>query len=108
MEEDKEEEKQDPKDLVREYDEYLKARAEQQRMDVDEHIENDDQSDDVMASAANLLTQNLDKFNYMEQKQMIRNRFHEWLSDEREHTNSLNLLAKFKNQTQSVASSLCE
>ena len=76
MEEEKEEEKMDPKDLVREYGEYLKARAEQQRMDVDEHIADDDPHDDVMASAANLLTQNLDRFDYMEQKQLIRNRFH--------------------------------
>ena len=99
MEEEKEEEKKDLKDLVREYDEYLKDRAEQQRMDVDEHIADDHPHDDVMATPANLLIQNLDKFDYMEQKQMIRNRFHQWLSDEREHTNSLNLLAKFKNQT---------
>lgn len=50
----------------------------------------------------------LDQFDYMEQKQAIRTLFAEWLSDEREHDQSLQLLAKFKNQTQSVSSSLCE
>lgn len=39
---------------------------------------------------------------------MIRGRFHEWLADEREHAQSLALLSKFKNQTQSASSQLCE
>ena len=52
--------------------------------------------------------QSLEHFDYQEQKASIRTRFHEWLSDEREKSQSLQLLAKFKNQTQAVSSSLCE
>ena len=39
---------------------------------------------------------------------VIRELFQEWLSNDAEHRQSLELLAKFKNQTQQVTSSLCE
>lgn len=83
---DKDEEvKQDPKDLIAEYDEYLKAKAEQ-RMEVEEDPENAAAQEDGPIATFN---QNLDKFDYMDQKAQIRARFHQWLSDERERTQSL-------------------
>ena len=58
QEEDKEEEKQDPRDLIDEYDAYLKAKAEQ-RMEVDDR---DDADEEPMSAKQplNYFTQNLD------------------------------------------------
>jgi midasin (ATPase involved in ribosome maturation) len=98
-----EEAKGDPRDLIDEYESYLKAKADE-KMDVDN---GDDSEDDKMRPASRFIQQ-LEQFDYMEQKALIRNRFQEWITDEREHTQALQLLAKFKNQTQSVSSSLCE
>ena len=98
----------DPRDLIEEYDSYLKDKAEQQRLA--KEAEDSEMENDELATKEDLLrfNQTLERFDYMDQKQLIRNRFHEWLSDEREHSQALKLLGKFKNQTQQVSSSLCE
>ena len=100
-----EEKKQDPQDLIKEYEDYLKLRKEQ-AMEIDEqasHMNPEEQ--DVKVPT---FDQDLEKFDYIEQKMVIRELFQKWLSDEAEHRQSLELLTKFKNQTQQVTSTLCE
>ena len=67
----KEESKENPRDLVDEYEAYLQAKT-AEKMDLD----NGDDSDgpDRIGVVARF-TQNLEQFDYMEQKLLIRNRF---------------------------------
>jgi len=66
-----EEAKGDPRDLIDEYESYLKAKADE-KMDVDNGEDSDE--NDKMRPASRF-TQNLEQFDYMEQKVLIRNRF---------------------------------
>jgi hypothetical protein len=50
----------------------------------------------------------LEPFDLLIQKQKIREMFQEWAMNKDLHRQSLELLAKFKNQTQQVSASLCE
>ena len=109
MEEEKkdqeEEMKGDPEDLIQEYQEYLKAKSDQ-AMEVDEKYEQSGLEEKNVIVPT--FDQNLEKFDYLEQKMVIRELFQQWLADEKEHDKSLELFAKFKNQTQQVTSALCE
>lgn len=81
---DEEEEKDsDFRDLIDEYDAYLKANAER-KMEVDDA--DSDGEEDNLRNAVSRFQMNLDQFDYMDQKALIRQRFQEWLSDEREHS----------------------
>ena len=66
-----------------EYDAYLKANAER-KMEVDDA--DSDGEEDNLRNAVSRFQMNLDQFDYMDQKALIRQRFQEWLSDEREHS----------------------
>ena len=64
-EENKEEKKQDPRDLIDEYDTYLKAKAEK-RMEIDDDDVEDDNAMNLQSAVNNHFIQNLDQFDYME------------------------------------------
>jgi len=66
-------------------------------MEVDQQKEKHDLAEDGGVVAR--FDQNLDKFDYIQQKMVIRELFQEWRSDESEHKQSLEILAKIKNQT---------
>jgi len=64
MKDDMEEEKEiDPKDLLAEYDEYLKAKAEQ-KMKVDDSDDSD--NEEAATVPLHVFSQNLDQFDYQE------------------------------------------
>jgi len=47
-------------------------------------------------------------FDYLEQKMLIRELFNQFVSDKDSHRQAMDLLGKFKGQTQQVSASLCE
>lgn len=94
-----EESKEEIRDLISDYMQYLTDKQEM-AMDVDQEAPE--------AGRLSTYTQELPPFDIVAQKQLITQLFEQWSLNSDLHRRSLDLLAKFRHQTQQVSASLCE
>lgn len=107
MEEEQDEDRVDTADLINDYEEFLNSKQQLTEMSPEEDKMEVDQTTSK-AKAKGEPDELYQEFDYMQEKLEKKALFDEWRSDDELCQQSIALLNKFKSETSSAASSLCE